>query len=53
VGCNQNNPSDSTYSQSTNSSMNGAGGLPDVSTNAPATNSLPNMDTNTPAGTNQ
>jgi outer membrane PBP1 activator LpoA protein len=49
VGCNQNTPSNSTGSQSTNASMNDAGSL----TNMPATNSLPDMNTNMPASTNQ
>jgi uncharacterized protein YcfL len=49
VGCNQNTPSNSSDSQSTNSSMSTAGST----TNMPATNSLPNLDTNMPAGTNQ
>ena len=47
VGCNQNNPGNSTDTQSTNASgtMGGA-------TNLPATNSLPDMKTNVPAGSN-
>jgi uncharacterized protein YcfL len=48
VGCNQNAPSNSTDTQSTNSSMSDTGSI----TNMPATNSLPDMSTNTPAGTN-
>ncbi|MFZ0829378.1 MAG: hypothetical protein WAO02_18365 [Verrucomicrobiia bacterium] len=53
VGCNQNTPSSSTDTQSTNSSVSSAVSATDVSTNAPATNSLPVMDTNAPASTNQ
>jgi outer membrane PBP1 activator LpoA protein len=42
VGCNQNTPSNSTGSQSTNSSMSATSSI----TNTPATNSLPDMNTN-------
>jgi hypothetical protein len=52
VGCNQNTPSNSTNTQSTNSSMGDANSIPGGFTNTPATNSLPDMSTNTPAGTN-
>jgi hypothetical protein len=47
VGCNQNIPSNSTGSPSTNSSA--TGGI----TNAPTVNSVPDMNTNMPASTNQ
>ena len=47
VGCNQNTPSNSTGSQTTNSST--LGGI----TNAPTVNSVPDMNTNMPASTNQ
>jgi outer membrane PBP1 activator LpoA protein len=60
VGCNQNSPSSSTDTQSTNSSMSSVPSAADVSTNAadasinaPATNSLPDVKTNAPASTNQ
>jgi hypothetical protein len=53
VGCNQNTPSNSTGTQSTNSSMSDGGSIPSGFTNTPATNSLPNMNTNMPASTNQ
>jgi hypothetical protein len=62
VGCNQNTPSSSTDTSSTNSSMGDASGttggttnlsainsVPDINTNMPATNSLPDINTNTPA----
>jgi len=51
VGCNQNTPSSSTDTQSTNAPANSP---PTVDTNAPAnTNSLPAVNTNAPASTNQ
>jgi hypothetical protein len=53
VGCNQNTPSNSTGSQSTNSSMSDTNGMIGGTTNMPATNSLPDMNTNTPVSTNQ
>jgi hypothetical protein len=53
VGCNQNSPSNSSDTQSTNSSMSEANSIPGGFTNAPATNSLPAMNTNSPANTNQ
>jgi hypothetical protein len=53
VGCNQNSPSNSTGTQSTNSSMSNANGITGETTNMPATNSLPDMNTNVPASTNQ
>jgi uncharacterized protein YcfL len=53
VGCSQNTPVNSSDTQSTNSSMSGAGGASSEITNAPATNSLPTANTNAPAGTNQ
>jgi uncharacterized protein YcfL len=53
VGCNQNTPSNSTDTQSTNSSMSDTNGISGGITNTPATNSLSDMSTNTPAGTNQ
>jgi len=53
MGCNQNSPSNSTDTQSTNSSMSDTNGISGGITNTPATNSLPNMNTNMPASTNQ
>ena len=53
VGCNQNTPSNSTDTQSTNSSMSDTNDISGGITNTPATNSLSDMSTNTPAGTNQ
>ena len=66
VGCNQNSPSNSTDTQSTNSPMSdvsgtisgttnmpGTNSLPDMNTNMPAINSVPNINTNMPASTNQ
>jgi hypothetical protein len=69
VGCNQNTPSSSTDTQTTNSSAidasspaGGATNLPvvsnpsDMNTNLPAVNSVPSVpdiNTNMPAGTNQ
>jgi len=52
-GCNQNTQSNSTDAQSTNTSVNDARSMPDVSTNIPAAHSLPDMNTNMPASTNQ
>jgi outer membrane murein-binding lipoprotein Lpp len=46
AGCNQNTPSNSTDTQSTNSSMTVG------TTNAPATIVLPDTDTNAPTSTN-
>jgi hypothetical protein len=53
VGCNQNTPSNSTGTQSTNSSMSDGGSIPGGFTNTPATNGLLNMNTNMSANTNQ
>jgi hypothetical protein len=53
VGCNQNPPSNSTGSQSTNSGASDTSSIPGGFTNMPATNSLPDMNTNVPASTNQ
>jgi hypothetical protein len=53
VGCNQNTPSNSTDTQSTNSSISGTNGMSGGITNMPATNSLHDMETNMPASTNQ
>jgi hypothetical protein len=53
VGCNQNSPSNSTDTQSTNSTQSDTNGMTSGITNAPATNSLPNMNTNTIASSNQ
>ena len=53
VGCNQNSPSNSSDTQSTNSSMSGVNSIPGGFTNTPATNSLSNINTNVPASTNQ
>jgi len=52
VGCNQNTPSNSADTQSTNSSMSDTNGISAEITNMPATNSLPNMNTNMSASTN-
>ena len=52
VGCNQNTPSSSTDTQSTNSSVSVAGGASSAITNAPATSGLPVVDTNTPPSVN-
>jgi hypothetical protein len=49
VGCNQNSPSNSTDTQSTNSPMSDASGTISGTTNMPGTNSLPDMNTNMPA----
>jgi hypothetical protein len=53
VGCNQNTPSSSTDTSSTNSSMGDASDTTGAITNLPATNSLPDTNTNMPASTNQ
>ena len=49
VGCNQNSPSNSTDTQSTNSRMSDVSGTISGTTNMPGTNSLPDMNTNMPA----
>jgi len=46
VGCNQNSPSNSAETPSTNSSMNQTNGMIDRSTNMPATNTSPHRDAN-------
>lgn len=53
VGCNQNSPTSSTDTQSTNSSASDTNVAVDVTTNMPATNSLADTNTNIPASTNQ
>ena len=53
VGCNQNNPTGSTNTQSTNSSMSDTNGAAGATINTPATNNLADMNTNIPATTNQ
>ena len=46
VGCDQNSPSNSAETPSTNSSMNQTNGMIDRSTNMPATNTSPHRDAN-------
>ena len=53
VGCNQNTPSSSTDTQTTNSSASDASSPAGGATNLPAVNRVPDMNTNMPAGTNQ
>ena len=53
VGCNQNSPSNSTGTPSSNSSMSHDNGMMGGTTNMMPNNNMPNMNTNMPAGDHQ
>ena len=53
VGCNQNSPSNSTGTPSSNSSMSHDNGMMGDTTNMMPNNNMPNMKTNMPAGAHQ